>query len=146
MSICVIKEWQGEMENLKKEGKMMVSILIFIYTIHFTYLRSDGRKKLKKKAKWTLASLFSITQYTSPTWRCTQNLKTLAPIEAEKSETEIFIGEKEKWTNKASDMPYVTVLRYTVQFITIKLSTKFQNLNSSICWEIFDKKVSICIL
>ena len=33
-------------------------------------------------------------QYTLSTWRCTQNLKTLAPIEAEKSVTEIFIGEK----------------------------------------------------
>ena len=34
---------------------------------------------------------------------CIQNLKTLAFIEAEKSVTEIFIGEKEKWTNKEND-------------------------------------------
>ena len=26
-------------ENLKKEGKMRISILIFIYTIHFAYLK-----------------------------------------------------------------------------------------------------------
>ena len=34
---------------------------------------------------------------------CIQNLKTLAFIDAEKSVTEIFIGEKEKWTNKEND-------------------------------------------
>ena len=32
-----------------------------------------------------------------------QNLKTLALIEAEISVTEIFIGEREKWTNKEND-------------------------------------------
>ena len=30
-------------------------------------------------------------------------MKDLALIEAEKSVTEIFIGEKEKWTNKGND-------------------------------------------
>ena len=29
---------------------------------------------------------------------------------------------------------------YTIQLITIKLCTKFQNPNSSGCWEIFDRK------
>ena len=28
---------EGKIENLKKEGKMRISILIFIYTIHFAY-------------------------------------------------------------------------------------------------------------
>ena len=28
-----------KIENLKKEGKMRISILIFIYTMHFAYLR-----------------------------------------------------------------------------------------------------------
>ena len=28
---------------------------------------------------------------------------------------------------------------YTIQLITIKLCTKFQNPNSSSCWEIFDR-------
>ena len=32
-----------------------------------------------------------------------QNLKTLALIGAENSVTEIFIGEKEKWTNKGNN-------------------------------------------
>ena len=41
-----------------------------------------------------------VTQYNSSlssfVQRCTQNFKTLAPIGAEKSVREIFIGEKEK--------------------------------------------------
>ena len=61
-----IREKEGKNENLKKEGKMSISILISIYTVHFAFLKV----------------------YT--------NLKTLAPIGAEKSVTEISIGEKEK--------------------------------------------------
>ena len=38
---------------------------------------------------------------------CIQNLKTLAQIEAEKSVTENFVTEKEKWTNKGTDKQYV---------------------------------------
>ena len=30
---------EGKFENLKKEGKMKISIFIFIYTIHFAYLK-----------------------------------------------------------------------------------------------------------
>ena len=52
--------------KIEKEGKMSFSIVIFIYTIHLAYLKV----------------------YT--------NLKTLAPIGAERSATEISIGEKEK--------------------------------------------------
>ena len=36
-----------------------------------------------------------------------KNLKTLAQIEAEKSATENFVREKEKWTNKGTDKQYV---------------------------------------
>ena len=34
-----IRVTEGKNENLKKEGKMRISILIFIYTIHFAYLK-----------------------------------------------------------------------------------------------------------
>ena len=37
--MCYIGVTEGKIENLKKEGKMRISILIFIYTIHFTYLK-----------------------------------------------------------------------------------------------------------
>ena len=56
MSICVI----GKNESLKKEGKMRISILIFIYIIHFAYL----------KVKW-----------------CTQNFIILNQVVAEKTLT-----------------------------------------------------------
>ena len=56
----------GKNENLKKEGKMKISILISIYTVHFAFLKV----------------------YTK--------MKTLAPMGTEKSVTEISIGEKEK--------------------------------------------------
>ena len=34
-----IREKEGKNENLKKEGKMRISILIFIYTVHFGILK-----------------------------------------------------------------------------------------------------------
>ena len=61
-----IRVTEGKNENLKKEGKMRISILIFIYTIYFAYLK----------------------MYTK--------FETLAPIGAKKSMTENTIGEKEK--------------------------------------------------
>ena len=53
---------------------MTICILIFIYTIHFAYLKMYTKFK-----------------------------KTLAPKEAEKTMKKLFIGEKEKWTNKGTD-------------------------------------------
>ena len=57
--------------------------------------------------------------------------------------TEISIWEKEKWRNKGTDKQYVAVFCYTIQLITIKLCTKFQNPNPSSCWEIFDRKKKV---
>ena len=71
--------YKGVIEwKIEKEGKMSFSSFIFIYTIHLAYLKV-----------------------------CTKFEKTLAPIGAEKTVKEIFIGEKEKWTNKETDMLYV---------------------------------------
>ena len=45
---------EGKIENLKKEGKMMISILFFIYTIHFAYMivhtkfENNGSNRSKK--------------------------------------------------------------------------------------------------
>ena len=75
--------------------------------MYYIRVNEEKMKNWKKKAKWGLASEFPFTQYTLPSWRCTQNFKTLAPIEAEKSVTEIFIGEKEKRTNEGTDKQYV---------------------------------------
>ena len=43
-----------------------------------------------------ISTSFPIYTVALPSLRCTQNLNTLAPIGAEKSVTEISIGEKEK--------------------------------------------------
>ena len=64
----------------EKEGKMRISLLISLYTVHFAFLKV-------------------YTKY-----------ETLAPIGAEKSVTEISIGEKEKWTSKGTDKQYVAIL------------------------------------
>ena len=37
--MCSIRVTEGKIENLKKEGKMLISTLTFIYTIHFAYLK-----------------------------------------------------------------------------------------------------------
>ena len=37
--MCYIRVTEGKIENLIKEVKMRVSALIFIYTIHFAYLK-----------------------------------------------------------------------------------------------------------
>ena len=66
-----IRATEGKNKKLKKEGKIRISILMYIYTIHFAYLKVYTKFE-------------------------TQYLKTLAPIGADKSVTEISIGEKEK--------------------------------------------------
>ena len=44
--MCYIGVTEGKIENLKKVGKMRISILIFINTVHFAYLKVYT--KLKK--------------------------------------------------------------------------------------------------
>ena len=36
--MCYIRVTEGKIENLKKEGKMRISTLVFIYTIHFAFI------------------------------------------------------------------------------------------------------------
>ena len=37
--MCYIRVTEEKFENLKKEGKLRISTLIFIYTVHFAYLK-----------------------------------------------------------------------------------------------------------
>ena len=37
--MCYIRVTEGKIENLKKEGKIRISTLVFIYTVHFAYLK-----------------------------------------------------------------------------------------------------------
>ena len=71
--------------------------------MYYIGVRDEKRKNGKRRQKLITASWFSFPQYTWPLSRCIQNLKTLAPIGAEISVTEIFIGERERWTNKWND-------------------------------------------
>ena len=38
--MCYTGVTEGKNENLKKEGKMSMSILIFIFTLHFAYMKA----------------------------------------------------------------------------------------------------------
>ena len=72
--------------KFEKEGKMSFSIFIFIQTIHLAYLK-----------------VYTKFENTS------SNRNREALIGTEKSVTEFFIGEKEKWINKGTDKQYVAV-------------------------------------
>ena len=37
--MCYIRVTEGKIENLKKDDNMKISTLIFIYTMHFAYLK-----------------------------------------------------------------------------------------------------------
>ena len=71
-------------------------------------MRDRKREKYKKKAKINLSTLvlFSVIQL-AVLIMFTKFKVTLSEIEAEKFVTESFVREKEKWTNKGTDKPYV---------------------------------------
>ena len=73
------------------------------FPMYYIGVRDGKKEKWKRRQKLISASWFAFPQYTWPLSRCIQKLQTLALIEAEKSVTEIFIWEKEKWTNKEND-------------------------------------------
>ena len=125
--ISVMKCFIGERKMDKKKGTISSSMLILFHTIQevipnictkFQNPRCScswdifdtnfpmyyiGVRHGKRRQKLISASWFSFPQYTWLCSRCIQDLKTLALIEAVKSVTEIFIGEKENWTNKGND-------------------------------------------
>ena len=41
--MCYIRVTEGKIENLKKEGKIRISTLIFSYTVHFAYLKVNTK-------------------------------------------------------------------------------------------------------
>ena len=106
----------------------------------------EKSKNGKRRQKLISASWFSFPQHTWPLSRCIQILKTLALIEAEKSVTEIFIGEKEKWTNNGNDQQEEAgsllhnSIRQSIQQIIPNIYTTFQNPRFSSSRDIFAKK------
>ena len=75
-----IRVIEGKNEKLKKDGKMRISILIFIYTIHFAYLK--------------VYTQFENSGSNRSCAICDRNVH----------------GEKAKWTNKETDKQYVAVI------------------------------------
>ena len=128
-----IREKEGKNENLKKEGKMRIGILISIYTVHFAILKMYTKfentgsnrteksvteismeKKKNEQIKGLISNMwlfFFVTQYNSSLSSFVPNFRILTQVVAEKSLTKFFsIGEKEKRTNKGTDKQYVAVL------------------------------------
>ena len=106
------KHWKFE----KKEGKMKISILVLINTIHFAHMK--------------VYTKFENTGSNRRRGICDRNFH---------------------WSEKNDQMKGLISSMwlfsgYTIQLITIKLCTKFQSPNSSSCWEIFDRKMSLCII
>ena len=96
----------GEKEKWTNKGNDKKHILILFYTnfpIYYIGAKDEKRQNAKRRQILIKASWFSFPQYIWPLSSCIQNLKTLALIGAEISVTEIFIGEREKWTNKGND-------------------------------------------
>ena len=54
--MCYIGVTEGNLEILKKEGKMRISILIFIYTLHFAYLKVYTKFHNPKPSSFCLSS------------------------------------------------------------------------------------------
>ena len=90
--------------------------------------------------------LFFVTQYNSSLSSFVPNFRALSEVVAEKSLTEKkerFTYERENEQIKGLISNMWLFFCYTIQLITIKLCTKFQNPKSSSCLEIFDRKKSL---
>ena len=70
-------------------------------------------------------------------------MKTLAPIGAEKSVTEIFIGEKEKQINKGTNNQYVTVFVTQYNVSLSSFVTTFRMLTQVVAEKSLQKNVHI---
>ena len=100
---------EGKIENLKKEGKMRISLLIFIYIIHFPYMKGYKKfentgsnrsreicekfsleRKKNEQIKVLISNmwLFFVTQYNSSLSSFVPNFRILTQVFAEKSLTE----------------------------------------------------------
>ena len=117
---------EGKLKIWKKEGKRRISILIFIYTIHFAYLKvctklentgSDRSREIcdnnfhLENEKWTnketdkqyvAVFIFFATQYNSSLKSVIPNFRILSQVVAEKSLTEKSL-QTDRQTNRQTD-------------------------------------------
>ena len=116
---------------------------IFDTNFPMYYIGVRDGKMQKRRQKLTSASWFSFPQYT---WHHSQGVYKiwrLSFIEAEKFVTEIFIGEKEKWTNNGNDKQEEadSLLHNTTSYTQHLYLISNPRFSSS--WEIFDEKESL---
>ena len=167
-SYVLYRSDRRKIRKFEKEDKM-ISILIFIYTIHLAYLkmstkyhnpkasscwenwqkcpyvlyRSDRRKieNMKKKAKWAfkLAFIFHLHNVVSLPEGVHKIKKKTCSNRCWEICDRNFIGIIKKWTIKETDKQYVAAFYYTIKLITIKLCTKFENTGSNRRWEICNR-------
>ena len=112
--MCYIGVTEGKIEILKKEGKMRIITLIFIYTIHFAYLKvytkfhnpksSSGWENSDKKRPYVLYR----------------------------------IDRRKNW--KKGKMSFsIFIFIYTIHLAYLKVYTKFENTGSNRNREICDR-------
>ena len=96
--------------------------------MYYVGVRHGKKRKMEKEGEINLSILFYFPTIYLAALKGIQNLKTLALIEAEKSVTEIFIGEEEKWTNNGNDkQEEADSLLHNTTSYTQHICTKFQN-------------------
>ena len=109
--IYYIRVAKGKIENLKKEGKMRISTLIFIYTINFAYLKVSQNFII-------INQLVAEETLTKNVHMCYIDV-TEGKIEKEGFSILIFI--------------------YTIHLAYLKVYTKFENTDSNRSREICDR-------
>ena len=111
--MCYIRLTEGKIENLKKEGKMRISTLVFIYTIHFAYLKV-------------------YTKFHNPnSSSCWEN--------SDKNFHMCYEGVTEGKIEKEGKMSFsIFIFIYTIHLAYLKVYIKFENTGSNRSREIYD--------
>ena len=103
--MCYIRVTEGKIENLKKEGKMRISILIFMYTIHFAYLKV-------------------YTQF--------QNPHQVVAEKTDKKHPYVLYRSDRRKIEKEGKMSFsIFIFIYTIHLAYLKVYTKFENTDSN---------------
>ena len=122
------------MEKMEKEGKNKISILIFLYTINFA--------DVKVHTKFENPGSKRSTQYNLSYLMFVPHFKVLRQVVSVKSLTETFpmhnIGvkdqkKKKKMEKGGKNKISILIFLYTIYLATIKVHTKFEDLDSNRC-------------
>ena len=126
-----IKVTEGKNEKLKKESKMRISILIFIYTTGAQWLSGrvlDSRPKGRGFEPHRRHCVVSLSKNINPSLVLVHSRKTRP-----------FITERLLMGRKESNQTKRNKIIYTIHFAYLKVYTKFENTGSNNCREISDR-------